>query len=223
MTNATTSVVRRASALAAAALLVSAAGGANAGVIVYQQDFENPSTIGWQLGGSNVAQTDALGKFSKRNGNNEVTLTVNTIQSEMYTVVFDLYLFDSWDGGSAQWGQDRFNVKVDGAIAFSELLDNSAGSPYQTFRDADEIGQFAFGNRDVDRDSIYRGIVLEFVAGGPTTKISFYGSGLQDKSDESWAIDNVVIQSVPVPATTAVLGAGVLLATRRRRVRPATT
>lgn len=206
-----------------AVLLGACAIPASAGVIVHSQDFENAAAVGPEWSSAATEHAGYFSRFSQRRTNQTLSLTFDTVGGQLYSLMFDLYLFDSWDGGSAQWGQDRFNVKVDGALAFSELLDNSAGSPYQTFRDADEIGQFAFGNRDVDRDSIYRGIVLEFVAGGPTTKISFYGSGLQDKSDESWAIDNVVIQSVPVPATTAVLGAGVLLATRRRRVRPATT
>lgn len=201
-------------------LLVSAlAASAGAGVIVYQQDFEHPGSIGKEWSNSATDQGDYFTRFSKRRTNETLTLTLDTMNGQAYSLVFDLYLLDSWDGGDAKWGQDRFSVKVDTTLAFSELLDNSMNSANSTYRNPDEVGMFGFGKRDVDRDAIYRAIALDFVANGDVTQISFFGSGLQGKSDESWGIDNVSVAAVPAPGAAGLLALSALGATSRRRRR----
>jgi MYXO-CTERM domain-containing protein len=192
---------------------------ARAGVIVYEQDFENPGSIGNEWSNSATDQNDHFTRFSKRRTNETLTLTLDTMGGQAYSLVFDLYLIDSWDGGNPTWGQDRFSVKVDTALVFSELLDNAMGSAHSTYRDPDEVGMFGFGKRDVDRDAIYRAIALDFVANGEVTQISFFGSGLQGKNDESWGIDNVSVAAVPSPGVAAALALGALGAASRRRRR----
>lgn len=192
---------------------------AGAGVIVHQQDFEQPGSIGGEWSSKATDHHAHFTRFSQRRTNETLTLTLDTMNGQAYSLVFDLYLLDSWDGGNAQWGQDRFNVKIDGGLAFSELLDNQMNSPNSTYRDPDEVGMFGFGKRDADRDSIYRAISLDFVANGEVTKVAFFGSGLQAKSDESWGIDNVSVAAVPAPGAAAALALGALGATSRRRRR----
>ncbi|MGP1310499.1 MAG: hypothetical protein ACTS27_09910 [Phycisphaerales bacterium] len=201
---------------AACVLAAATAAAAHAGV-VYQQNFENPGAIGSEWSSASTESHSAFTRFTSRRTNQSVTLTLDTVNGQMYSMVFDLYLFDSWDGGNAQWGQDRFNVKIDGAMAFSELLDNQMNSPNSTYRNPDVVDYLAFGNRDADRDSIYRAIALDFTATGESTTFAFFGSGLQGKSDESWGIDNVSVAAIPTPAGAALLGAGGLLLARRRR------
>lgn len=202
------------------ALVASIGASASAGVIVHQQDFEHPGSIGSEWSSNATDQNDHFTRFSKRRTNETLTLTLDTMGGQAYSLVFDLYLIDSWDGGNPTWGQDRFSVKVDTALVFSELLDNAMGSAHSTYRDPDEVGMFGFGNRDVDRDAIYRGIALDFVASGDVTQVSFFGSGLQAKNDESWGIDNVRVAAVPAPGGAAALvigAAGLALARRRDR------
>jgi hypothetical protein len=205
-------------ALAAAA--ISAAAGA--GVIVYEQDFSNPATLGWQLGGQNTSYTEALGAFSKRNGNNEVTLTVNTMQNETYTLVFDLYLFDSWSGNSSRWGQNTFTVRAEGHEIMRETFSNTGDPSSQSYAGSpDVLGQLGFGAGD---DSVYRNITLTFNGRNPSVTLRFMGQGLGQLSDNSWALDNVRVYQgaapqpmVPAPAGLALLSAGGLFAARRRR------
>ena len=214
-------MLRRRRAVAAAALAAGAATtSANAGVVVYQQDFESASLIGPEWSSNKTDFAAPFTRFSQRRTNDQLTLTINTIAGRLHTLQFDLYLIDSWDGSDATWGQDRFNVKADGAFLFSEFLDNSMDSPNSSYRNPDEVGHLGFGSRDFDRDTIYRGITLEFTANHAQTTLAFFGSGLQSKSDESWGIDNVIVTmaAIPSPATAGVmLGAGAALAGRRRR------
>lgn len=194
-----------------------AAACANAGVIVYQQDFEQKSAIGAEWSNKGTDHADAFTTFSKRRTNDKLSLTIDTVNGQAYSLGFDLYVIDSWDGSDAQWGQDRFNVKVNGVVMFSEFLDNRMDSPNTTFRNPDVVEYLGFGNREMDRDAIYRGLTIDFVANGDTTTFAFFGSGLQGKSDESWGIDNVRVAMVPAPAGGLALGAVGLTATRRRR------
>jgi hypothetical protein len=208
-----TALAVRVLAATAVAALVSTAGAG----IVYQQDFENPGSIGSEWSSGATDQAAAFTRFSQRRTNSALTLTLDTMDGQAYSMIFDLYLIDSWDGSNPTWGQDRFNVKVGSAVAFSELLDNQMNSPHSTFRNPDVVDYLAFGNRDADRDAIYRGLTIDFVANGETTVLSFYGSGLQGKNDESWGIDNLSVAAVPTPATATLLGGVALFATRRRR------
>ncbi len=205
--------LRMTPAVLVGALAISAA---SAG-IVYQQDFENAANIGSEWSSAATDHAAAFTRFSQRRTNDTLKLTLDTINGQAYSMVFDLYLIDSWDGSNPTWGQDRFNVKVGSTVAFSELLDNSMNSPHSSFRDPDVVDYLAFGNRTADRDSIYRGLTIDFVANGDTTVFSFFGSGLQGKNDESWGIDNLSVAAVPAPAGVVVLGAMGLAMGRRRR------
>jgi hypothetical protein len=208
-----TALAARTLALAAAGTLASSAG---AGV-VYQQDFENAANIGAEWSSSATEESFPFTRFSQRRTNDTLSLTLNTTNGQAYSLVFDLYTIDSWGGANPVWGYDRFNVNIEGETLFSELIDNQPGSPNADFRAPEVIGHLGFGMRPVDRDAIYRDIVLDFVATGDSTTFAFFGSGLQDLRDESWGIDNVRVAAVPAPAGVAALSAGALFALRRRR------
>ena len=135
----------------------------------------------------------------------------------LYTVIFDLYALDSWDGSSAFYGPDSFRVVANGAIAFEETIANQHTN--QTMREPD-VGRAQLGYGPYD-DSIYRQIAVSFTlpAEDETLAIKFRGVGLQAISDESWGIDNVGVyyDLVPTPGAAAILGAGVLVIAGRRR------
>lgn len=138
------------------------------------------------------------------------------INAIRYTLSFDFYAIDSWDGNDMRYGPDRFEISNGKQKVFSETFGNVWGQ--QTYREPD-VGRFnmAYGSA---ADSIYRNITVQFEQQlGEAVKLSFYDLGLQGLSDESWGIDNVQVkyEFVPAPATLPMIAGGGLLALRRRR------
>lgn len=213
---------RRAAACAVVAGATAACATASAGpIVIYQQDFEKPGMIGPEWSRTGTDSAPALTRFSARLANDHLTLTLATTPGLAYSLQFDLYILDTWDGRSDRWGHDLFGVKIDDSVVFAEYFDNQMDSPTATFRNPDQVGQFGFRAREFDEDAIFRAITLDFTASGESTRVAFFGSGLQGVADESWGIDNVFVtmNAVPAPATAGVmLGAGLAL-TRRRRHR----
>lgn len=145
-----------------------------------------------------------------------------------YTVVFDLYLIDSWDGrGGDRWGDDKFRVTVNGQVLLDSFFSNfniglSGFTP--------DVGPAQLGYNDQWPDTIYRDLALEFTLadGVDTVAIDFRGTLNQALSDESWGLDNVrVIRTIrdeptplgaiPGPSTLAALGAAGVGGLRKRR------
>ena len=137
-----------------------------------------------------------------------------------YTLTFDLYAFDSWDGDGPKYGPDIFEVQVNGEVLFSETISN--GDKPQSFR-APDIGPEYLAYSPSWADSIYRNITLTFDHPGDDEYlyITWLGKGLQGIYDESWGIDNVTLtantRAIPVPGTLAPAGLALALAGRRRR------
>lgn len=135
-----------------------------------------------------------------------------------YTLVFDLYLLDSWDGPFAGlYGPDYFGVSVNGQSLLWEgwhsvhVAENSA-SP--------DVGPTNLGFNPNYVDSIYRELTLNFSLAPDveTLRISFIGAPSSVSiDDESWAIDNVRLTAVPAPASVVIGAVGLGFAARRRR------
>ncbi|MFG0260743.1 MAG: hypothetical protein ACF8LK_10390 [Phycisphaerales bacterium JB041] len=137
-----------------------------------------------------------------------------------YTLKFDLYAFDSWDGDGPNYGPDIFEVQVNGLVLLRETISN--GDKPQSMR-APDVGPEHMAYSSAWADSIYRNITLTFDHPGDANRlnITWFGKGLQGVYDESWAIDNVSLttstRSVPVPGTLLPAAAALGLAARRRR------
>lgn len=144
-----------------------------------------------------------------------------------YAIHFDLMLFDSWDGGYGANGPDTFSVGVNGSILFDELLYSSAYGPGLNFRDPDETpSENVYHTRWVD--SIYRDIelVIELTEATDLFKIDFIGRPSQSMADESWGLDNILLEQisslrsapeVPAPGSMLILTGGIGMIARRRR------
>jgi len=142
-------------------------------------------------------------------------------------ISFLLAIIDSWDGnGENTFGPDFFNVRVDGVTVFSHTFSNKGDStqsysapPGGVLADSQILGFNTY------EDSAYiMGLepsLQSIPHSGSTLFIEFFasGAGWQGNTDESWAIDNVVvcINAVPEPASVALLAFGGLIAIRRKR------
>lgn len=154
---------------------------------LYSSDFESGIGTEWSATNLNSEVLDPFTVFSGRFGNNTQTLmTSNLVVGANYSIFFDLYIIDSWDGGA-----DRFNVDVAASNYFSHSFHYNASS--QTYPDPPDLGPANYGFWSYN-DSIYRNVEVGFHAVSNTAEIAFYGSGLGLLSDESWGIDNVSIQ-----------------------------
>ncbi len=112
-------------------------------------------------------------------------------------IYFDLAVIDSWDGSEEYWGDDFFNVAVDGQAVFRETISNFVHYP-QTFVPAPAVVRgealFDVSDTEYDIDSLYP--IVEYVSHSDSTLIiSFWadGDGWQGGADESWGIDNIKI------------------------------
>lgn len=112
---------------------------------------------------------------------------------------FHLALIDSWDGSEDYWGDDFFNVTVDGEVVFRETIANFEGNP-QTFEPALEqvivTSQALFG-AGWDVDSLYAmGPSLQKIPHSDSKLVIALwadGDGWQGGGDESWGIDNIKV------------------------------
>lgn len=221
-------------ALLVMSLLGCAGRTAQAGVLFSDNFEQNWVRSEWST--NTLINRDATSTFSyfsgRYSGNDFVTLKVAAPppppsgsggggggeKYNLFSLVFDIYALDSWDGNDASQGPDTFFVKVNGSTQLSGTIGNVW--PTQTLRTPD-IGPKHLGFNSAWVDSIYRKMQVDFVlpAGATKAVIDFGAIGLQGLNDESWGIDNVQLSYSVVPAPGAALGlAGLgLLGIRRRR------
>jgi hypothetical protein len=223
-------------AAAAASLLLLAGFASAQSVTLYSNTFE-ARELGsmWSLGTHLSDYTRTFTTFNGQYSSGSTTLTLGAAARpagassalsspyNQYTLTFDFYALDSWDGSSSSYGPDRFKVLVNDVTLFDNTFSNHVGGT-QTFR-APDVGGSNLGYGTWN-DAIYRNISLTFRDPGTSTiRILFKDGGLQGVNDESWGIDNVRVSYVrvtpptvvPAPSAGLVLAGGAGLLSRRRR------
>ncbi|MEL6110375.1 MAG: PEP-CTERM sorting domain-containing protein [Planctomycetota bacterium] len=215
------------------------------GGVIFTEDFENsvapeftftsPTTLGRME--TQGYSAHGFGSWMLRNGqpNAMTTLTLNGLDPHSsIDLGFSLGIIDSWDGSpNSSVSPDIFNVAVNGSVIFSESFDNFSAIEQSYVAPAGVTlasrvalgfggGIFVDSAYDLSKDPAFSNIAHS----SSSLTISWFtsGAGIQQFSDESWSIDNVVISInggggvVPEPTSSAVwLGVGVFALIRKRR------
>lgn len=199
----------------------------------YFNDFESPVGGEWSSTATTTfGTTNVLGRLS--NGTVQLTLTGLSV-GDTATIKFDFFALDSWDGAA---GPDRFVFDVDGVTKLDSTFSN-VGFNSQNYPDAYGGGTYAYQTGADDKDlgnggtlpnGYYGNSVYKFggpgsnagfsaVATSSTMVLNFTASGLQGIGDESWALDNVRVDtnSVPEPASLLAISLGLATLARRRK------
>ncbi|MEO1529229.1 MAG: PEP-CTERM sorting domain-containing protein [Planctomycetota bacterium] len=220
------------------------------GGVIFTEDFENsvapeftftsPTVLGRT--GTQGYSAHGFGSWMLRNGqpNAVTTLTLNGLDPHSsIDLGFSLGIIDSWDGSpNSSVSPDIFNVAVNGTVIFSESFDNFSALEQSYVAPAGVTlasrvslgfggGIFVDSAYDMSNDPTFSNIAHS----SSSLTISWFtsGAGIQQFSDESWSIDNVVVSInggsggggggvVPEPASAAVwFGLGVFALVRKRR------
>jgi len=220
--------------LCALIAVIAGAGTANAD-IVYQNDFEGLVGAEWSNTTTSVTPVGSRG-FLGEFGNDTVSLDLAGLPAhDSINVSFELFIIRTWDGngdggtpGPDVWMMDldgttplvntTFAVGPDTSVQrqlFSGMNTLLTGTPVAPRTGASENDTLGYTFNGLQRDSVYN-FHLNIPHTGDALTLDFSAAGLQKLSDESWGLDNVVVEAVPAPGVMSLLGlAG--LATRRRR------
>ncbi len=98
--------------------------------LVFADDFESGSAAaGWGSRVVNAEERAAFSRFSGRFSSTSQALSLSGLTAgQTYTLKFDLYVLDSWDGSAPSVGPDQFEVSVDGAVLLRESFANRTGT-----------------------------------------------------------------------------------------------
>lgn len=179
----------------------------------YCEDFEGSVGGEWSSQTTRVTPVGArrfLGEF----GNDSVDLRLTGLPPHVgATLTFDLFILRSWDGNDTNWGPDIWDLRVAGGPTLAHttfsLLDVGTNHFPQAYPDDHPLGNhpprtgsaetntlgytFDFsdaGNRPAD--SVYR-LSYSFAHSSENLMLTFSASNLQVLTDESWGLDNVVL------------------------------
>lgn len=191
---------------------VFAASSASAAV-VYSNTFETSVGSEWSASMIDVTPNGGrrfLGRFSV----DSASLTLENLPPHVaVTVSFDLFTIFSWDGNEfTTFGPDIISLVADGATPVLYTTFSNAPAATTQYRQAypdpypggdhppktGAIESNALGFPEDGNDAVYR-ITRTFPHDGAALVLTWRGIGLQGVSDESWGLDNVVVEMDVVP------------------------
>ena len=137
---------------------------------VFSDNFESgTANAAWSQTAVDSADLGVFSHFLGRFSGGGTTLNLSGLTAgQTYTVRFDLYVLDSWDGTNTSAGPDIFQVSVDGSTKLSVALTNFT-TDVQTFN----------GSATIPLQIVP---TLSAISGRPGTDTAFdlLGSGFQD-------------------------------------------
>jgi hypothetical protein len=156
--------------------------------IPYVCDFESATTAPPEWTTTTTNTSTALTRFSGPHANNTLGVRLRTTPDAEYTLIFDVYLHNTWDGAHTSYGPDRFHVAIDGEQQFAATYSRPTyGFPF----DWPDWPEWWSTSQYSTVEGVYRRVVVDFTATNTVSVISFYTSTMQGWSDEGWSIDNV--------------------------------
>lgn len=179
------------------------------------QGYAGLGPSGNQFGGNFLRNTSAYPA-------QYTTLTLTGLPAHTsVNVNFLLGTIDTWDGyNNPQWGPDAFNVKVDGVSVFSEVFAMQSNGTMTyippsgvLLSSGTQLGFNSYWQYTDNAYNMYLEPAFQNIAHtGSSLTISWFASGpnWQGGLDESWAIENVRVDVVPLPPTVVLLGSGLL-------------
>ena len=214
-----------------------AAGSASAAPI-FSADFESGTTPAGVGGAGAVESSQGLSAFGfgqqllvNAGVSQPTTIEFTLSQASFVDIGFDVAIIDSWDGSS---GPDFLQVDLNGDTLFRESFDFTdaadqsfnppPGSTILARDTSDPINRFTGSQRfndqayDFGQLSQFQGLNLG--AGTYTLGVQATGGGAQGGTNESFGLDNILIDATPIPEPAAaawLLGMGGLLVRRSRR------
>jgi uncharacterized protein YjiK len=101
---------------------------------VFADTFETGASKAWSDARVDTTLASTFSAFSGRYSSDQQLLSLNGLTAgQTYTLSFDLYAFDSWDGeASPNYGRDVFQVSADGKVLMSESIGNFGPETPQT-------------------------------------------------------------------------------------------
>jgi len=133
--------------------------------------------------------------------NDSVSFYLNDLpEHSEVTLNFDLFILDSWDGKSAKYsGPDIFGFRIDGvkySWTFRNYTDGGTESNPDTTGIKGEYNNQVPVNGDFERffDDYQDGFTVPHT--GKNLNLEFFGSGLQEITDESWRVQNISLKTV---------------------------
>ena len=141
---------------------------ASTNALVYSTTFENGAGAEWSTSQTDDTYPTSFTQFLGRFSNGQATLSLAATAGKSYTLVFDFYAIDSWDGSDPNAGPDAFKVGVDGTTVFNQTFSNSGG-----------LQSYHNGSGSVTLQVVP---TLTGISGLPGTDGAFtlYGSGFMD-------------------------------------------
>jgi len=188
------------------------AGAAREPLRVYAQDFEAEVGPEWSKNKTDVTPNGGR-KFLGQLGNDRVTLSLEGLpEHRLLRISFELFVIRSWDGNAEGGGPDVLDVRVNGGAlllytTFASALQVPGGKQAYpdsviaaegnaAFTGAFETSTLGFTHLKRVLDAVYA-LRLTFPHASPSVKLEFSASGLEDLDNESWGLDNVVVEALP--------------------------
>lgn len=184
--------------------------------VIYSSGFSAPVGPEWSVGTRSVTPNGRafLGEFT----NQTVNLTFTNLTTHTNVVVsFDLFIIASWDGsntnnpGGGVVGPDIWDLRVaDGPVLLHTTFSNNEDEPVkrQAYPDnfpggehlprtgAAETRTLGYPAR---ADSVYR-LSFTIPHSANSVRLDFSATGLEERLNESWGLDNVEVAMGGIPA-----------------------
>ena len=214
--------------------------GSGRAATVYANDFQGVVGSEWSSTQTETPPADPGRWFLGRFANDAVSLSLSGLPSHTnISLDFDLFIMSSWDGDGPEPGTpDLWRLSVTGGpvllyTTFSNFPNRTQDypGPYNGLPDAtnppktgaaevDTLGYPGFLDF-VGGDSVYH-LSFTFPHSADSLTLAFQGGpGLTSVPDESWGLDNVVVDAqgtVPEPSSGVLVLLGLVLCTNARRV-----